>query len=115
MGCFGELEAVSAVSPLPSGISKWLRKRFRMSTTAFVGRWMLPMPRRVPFELCIGRPIAVTQCSDGDALEAEVLRVHKLYKQELIDIYESNKHRCGYDGRALVFDCEASGEGKKQH
>ena len=31
--CFGELEAVSAVSPLPSPLAKWLQKRLRMSTT----------------------------------------------------------------------------------
>ena len=39
--CFGELEAVSAVSPLPSAVAKWLQKTFRMSTTCFVGRWNL--------------------------------------------------------------------------
>lgn len=103
--CFGELEAVSAVSPLPSAIAKWLRRNFRMSTTAFIGRWMLPMPHRVPFYLCIGKPISVKQCSDLDAI-AEVERVHDLYKQELKAIYEANRERCGYSGRALVFDCE---------
>lgn len=114
--CFGELEAVSAFAPLPSSLSGWLRRKFRMSTTAFVGRWMLPMPRRVPFYLCFGKPIDVRRCGadDDEALNAEVQRVHQLYKSELKGLYEANKDRCGYAGRGLIFDCEALPERKKQ-
>lgn len=112
--CFGELEAVSAVSPLPSGLAKWLQKTLRMSTTCFLGRWNLFLPRRVPFTLCIGTPISTRQTIDPAALDAEVARVHALYKQNLRDLYASHRESCGYGGRELVFMCEQMEEAKRQ-
>ena len=114
--CFGELEAVSAVSPLPAGLAKWLQKHLRMSTTCFLGRWNLFLPRRVPFTLCLGAPIPTRQTNDAAALDAETLRVHALYKQALRDLYESHRQSCGYGGRELVFMCDQGGvtaRGKK--
>ena len=104
--CFGELEAVSAVSPLPSGMAKWLQKTFRMSTTCFVGRWNLFLPRRVPFTLCFGTPIPTKKVEGEKEMDAEVERVHLLYKAELKAVYEANKQACGYGKRELVFTCE---------
>ena len=104
--CFGELEAVSAVSPLPSGVAKWLQKTFRMSTTCFVGRWNLFLPRRVPFTLCFGTPIPTKKVEGEKEMDAEVERVHSLYKAELRAVYEANKEACGYGKRELVFTCE---------
>jgi len=104
--CFGELEAVSAVSPLPSPLAKWLQKRLRMSTTMFVGRFNLFLPRRVPFTLCIGTPIATHQCTEPAQIDAEVARVHGLYKQALRELYATNQEACGYGGRRLLFQCE---------
>ena len=112
--CFGELEAVSAVSPLPAPVAKFLQKQLRMSTTCFLGRWNLFLPRRVPFTLCIGTPIPTRQCVEPAELDAEVARVHALYKAELAKIYEANKESCGYGGRKLVFTCEQIEERKKQ-
>ena len=104
--CFGELEAVSAVSPLPAGLSRWLQKSLRISTTAFVGRFNLFLPHRVPFVLCVGAPIAVAQCSEPSAVDAEVARVHALYKQALRSLYAANAESCGYGERTLRFRCE---------
>jgi len=104
--CFGELDAVSAVPVLPSPIAKFIQQTFRMSSTFFVGRWGTFIPRRVPFNLVIGRPIATKQIADGPELDAEVTRVHEAFKAELRSIYESNKERFGYADRELVFTCE---------
>mmetsp|Transcript_28788 Transcript_28788/g.73905 ORF Transcript_28788/g.73905 Transcript_28788/m.73905 type:complete len:341 (-) Transcript_28788:340-1362(-) len=104
--CFGELEAVSAVSPLPASLAKWLQKTLRVSTTMFVGRLNLFLPRRVPFVLCIGAPIQTTRCTDPAAVDVEVARVHAIYKQALRDLYSANQETCGYGGRGLVFQCE---------
>lgn len=111
--CFGELEAVSAVSPLPSGLAKWLQQTLRMSTTCFIGRWLTFMPRRVPFTLCLGAPIPTRQCTEAADLDLEVKRVHALYKQGLRELYEANKVACGYGARTLVFACELA-EAQKQ-
>ena len=113
--CFGELEAVSAVSPLPSGLAKWLQRRLRMSTTCFLGRWNLFLPRRVPFTLVLGKPIPTTQCADpSPELDAEVARVHAAYKAELRSIYEANRVACGYGNRKLVLMCERTEQEKKR-
>ena len=104
--CFGELEAVTAVSALPAAFAKWLQKRLRISTTMFVGRFNLFLPCRVPFTLCLGAPIPVTKCTEAVSMDAEVARVHALYKQALRDLYANNHESCGYGGRRLVFQCE---------
>lgn len=111
--CFGELEAVSAVSPLPARLAKWLQKTLRISTTMFVGRYNLFLPRRVPMTLCVGAPITVAKCSEPAAIDAEVARVHELYKQQLRTLFESNKESCGYASRALVFTCEEAKQKSK--
>lgn len=36
---FGELDAVDAVALLPQWVTDWAKKKFRVSTTFFAGRW----------------------------------------------------------------------------
>ena len=115
---FGELEAVSAVQPLPRPITRFLQATLRISTTLFVGRYGTPIPRRVPFNMCFGRPIPTSAppAADADAdalLGAEVARVHAAYKAELRRLYLEQRERFGYGGRELVFVCEAM-EARKQ-
>ena len=93
------------MSPLPSSLAKWLQRVLRISTTAFVGRWYLPLPRRVPFNLCIGNPVPTT-AQAGETLDQTVARVHAAYKAELHSLYHGNQVRFGYEGRSLVFTCE---------
>lgn len=106
--CFGELDAVRAVRPIPAGLALWLRKKFRVSTNVFVGRYGTFVPKRAPFNLIIGRPIAPAQnlAEDGAAFEAEVARIHAAYKEELRRMYRENQARFGYEDRQLVFACE---------
>jgi len=104
---FGELECVTAVNALPAFLTKWVRNKFRMSTTVFLGRYCTFMPYRVPFNLVIGKEIGVKHIpEDGPAGDAEVARVHMEYKAELTRIYEANRERFGYGGRKLIFTCE---------
>jgi len=106
---FGELDAVDAVNLLPEWLSKWMQKTFRMSTTIFLGRFCTFIPYRVPFNMCIGREIPVKHCPDGTPdgeIDAEVVRVHALYKAELKNIYDSNKKLYGYENRELIFLCD---------
>jgi 1-acyl-sn-glycerol-3-phosphate acyltransferase len=104
---FGELEAVDAVNFFPASITNWLKKKLRMSTTVFVGRFFTFMPFRVPFHLCFGKPIAVKQfAEDCKEADAEVARIHIAYKAELLNIYDTHKQKRGYGNRKLVFTCE---------
>lgn len=109
---FGELDAVSAIQPLPKAVADFCKSRLRFSTTLFVGRWWTFVPRRVPFHMCLGKPCAVKQLATDDAgFDAEVQRVHAEYQAELIATYERHKDAFGYGSRALVFVQE---EGEKQ-
>jgi len=106
MFCFGELDAVSAVPMLPATLAKVLQKKLRISSTAFVGRWYTFIPRRVPFNLVVGRPIRTDKFPEGPALDKEVLRVQAAYKAEVSRIYNANKECFGYADRELVFACD---------
>lgn len=113
MFVFGELDAVRSISPLPSAITRFLQKKLRISTNMFLGRWLV-MPFRVPFNLCIGHPILVKQCSeDSGEFDAEVARVHSDYKAELKKLFETNKQIFGYEQRQLVFVCEQQEQAAK--
>lgn len=114
MFVFGELDAVRPISPLPSSMARFLQKKLRMSTNIFLGRWLV-MPFRVPFNLCVGRPVSVKQCTEeGSELDAEVARVHAEYKKELALLFEDNKSRFNYAQRKLVFVCEQAEEARSK-
>ncbi|KAJ1452744.1 diacylglycerol acyltransferase, partial [Pelagophyceae sp. CCMP2097] len=102
MFVFGELETLSAVRPLPEVVSKWLQKNFRISTTLFIGRFWLFVPRRVPFDLVVGKPITVTQRDAGAAFDVELEKVYLAYKAEMVLLFEENKQKFGYANRKLV-------------
>ena len=105
MFVFGELDLVKAVNPLPKFAQKFCRKVLRMSTNIFVGRFGI-LPKRVPLNLCIGKPIPVRVAAEGLAFDSEVERVHAQYKAELRRLYKENAAKFGYEDRELVFLCE---------
>ena len=109
MFVFGELDLVKAVNPLPKFAQKFCRKVLRMSTNIFVGRFGI-LPKRVPLNLCIGKPIPVRVAAEGLAFDSEVERVHGLYKAELRRLYKDNAAKFGYEDRELVFLCEKKGK-----
>lgn len=104
---FGELECVSAWSPWPTWVVDALRRRFRVSTALFVGRWGTFLPRRVPLNMCIGPPITVRRLAPTEeGYEEEVAVAYKAYRATIARLYEDNKEKFGYQDRALVFECE---------
>ena len=68
------------------------------------------LPKRVPLNLCIGKPIPVRVAAEGLAFDSEVERVHALYKAELRRLYQENAAKFGYEDRELVFLCEKKGK-----
>ena len=68
------------------------------------------LPKRVPLNLCIGKPIPVRVAAEGLAFDSEVERVHALYKAELRRLYKENAAKFGYEDRELVFLCEKKGK-----
>ncbi|CAD7955389.1 unnamed protein product [Amoebophrya sp. A25] len=126
---FGELDCVDAVPLLPRPVQEFLQKNFRISTTWFTGRWGMFIPKRVPFMICLGKPIEITstskrnvvgvenKCSalgsDGkqakkamqdEAEEAEVERVYEAYKAGIVEVFEHYKLEAhGYEKRTIEF------------
>jgi 1-acyl-sn-glycerol-3-phosphate acyltransferase len=85
---FGELDCVTAVNLFPVKIARWIKKKFRMSSTIFIGRFGTFMPFRVPFNMCIGKPIVVKHCLDeGVETDAEVCIYICLYITTYIYTY----------------------------
>lgn len=73
---------------------KKLSRKLRFSFLIQYGRFGLPMARRVPIMMAIGKPIPVTQMNESDDKEkfhAEVERLHKLFVAGLIDTYKRNR------------------------
>lgn len=101
---FGELDAVSAIQPLPKTVAEFCKRKLRFSTAMFIGRWYTFVPRRVPFHMVIGKPCAVTKLDPSeDGFNAEVERVAAAYKAEIRATYERHRAQFGYEERALVF------------
>ena len=91
----------------PAGITKFLRDTFRMSTTAFCGRYGI-MPYRAPLVMCFGQPIEVNQITPpannrtSKAFDTEVERCFELYKAGLREVYEFYQEDIvGYSGRGM--------------
>ena len=106
------VEVDGLVDTRATSLAAWLQRTMRISSNIFLGRYYTFIPSRVPFNMCIGKPVAVDPAAalafeaDPMAFEAEVRRVHAEYKQELRRLYEANKARFGYEERALVFACD---------
>ena len=61
-----------------------------------IGRWGLPVPRRVPFMMVSGKPIAVEKVArDDPRFHAVVDETHARVVKELQALYERN--RAKYD------------------
>ena len=93
-----------AIQPLPAALAAFCKRRLRFSTTIFVGRWHTFIPRRVPFHMCLGRPVALTKTAPAEpGFDAEVARVHAAYKREIARVYADHRAQFGYGRRELAF------------
>ena len=87
---FGENELLERVThPLLEPMHKILYKAFHMALPLFVGRFSLPLPRRVPLVTVVGKPIIVGQVLHPS--DAEVDGLHAEYIKQLKQLYNEHK------------------------
>ena len=82
-----------------------LGRKYRFSFGHMVGRWTLPIPRRVPLYMVSGKPIPVPQLPrDHPEFEATVDRVHQQVIEALQDLYDRHRAEYGWEDRPLSIE-----------
>ena len=82
-----------------------LGRRYRLSLGFMVGRWGLPIPRRVPLYMVWGKPIPVPQLPrDHPEFEATVDRIHHQVMEALQDLCDRHKADYGWEDRPLSIE-----------
>ena len=96
---FGENELFERIThPVFEPVHKLLYTVLRMAAPLFVGRFFLPIPRRVPLIALVGKPIIVEQIlhpsqADIDKLHAEYIKQLKQLYDEYKDVYHKDRIR----------------------
>jgi hypothetical protein len=67
---------------------------------AFWGRFLLPLPYRIPILGVMGKPIEVTQCDNPS--DQEVDRVHAILLEEMVKLFDRHKADYGWGDKTLV-------------
>lgn len=102
---FGELDCVDAVSLLPPAAAQWLQKN-RMSSTWFIGRWNMFVPKRIPLNGCFSLPVKVGKFdpkTQKEEFDTEVDRVYVAYKNEISRVFDHFKDEMWYGDRFIEF------------
>lgn len=112
---FGETEIFDNVQ-YPT-MQNWFLRKFGFGYPHFpYGRWFMPIPRRKPLTVVIGKPLEVPQRKDFDPYAAEnqeiVNETHKKYFEQMIELFEKHKHPLGYGEYTMVLKGE---EKEKSH
>lgn len=66
----------------------------------FKGRWFSLIPFNVPIHVVVGEPIEIKQ--NPFPTNEEIETILKIYKSQLIDLFEKNKHNMGYGDKKLI-------------
>mmetsp|Transcript_60781 Transcript_60781/g.172845 ORF Transcript_60781/g.172845 Transcript_60781/m.172845 type:complete len:384 (+) Transcript_60781:90-1241(+) len=84
----------------PLGLLEWISRRLQVSLFLFLGRWCLPVPRRVPLTMC-SRIVQAEK--KAEPTEDEVERLHQEVYGGLARAFnEEMRHLAGYSERELV-------------
>jgi len=82
------------------GLRKWISKKFKICIPIFYGRWLSPMPRRVPIQVCFGAPVDMPRIPEPK--KADIDRYHAQYVQSLRTLFDTYKAQAGMPFRSLV-------------
>lgn len=85
----------------PWGLMKALSKRLHLALFLPVGRWGMPVPRRVNISILFGDPIDVQQ--NATPTEAEVDALHRRILADVKHLFESHKAAVGWESKKLRF------------
>lgn len=85
----------------PDGIAARVSRYLRIALVIFTGQWgILPLPRREPLLMAIGKPLLLPKCDNPT--EEEVDATHALFIERLVSLFERNKHLVGWEKKELI-------------
>ena len=77
-------------------VQAWFKARFGFPVPYLpYGRWFMPVTRRVPLTLCVGKPIFPVKQNDKPTKE-EMDELHHRYFEYLGEMFERNKQAAGF-------------------
>ncbi|KAJ9451587.1 Diacylglycerol O-acyltransferase 2 [Diplonema papillatum] len=85
-------------------VQKWFKERLGFPIPFIpVGRWGLPVPRRVKVIIAVGAPVAPPDPRPSGPTWDDVLDFKKRYFDALLDLFNEFKDRAGHDNHTLCF------------
>ena len=98
--CFGTTDVMSCWHDRRSGVMRALSRRLRASILVPIGRWGLPIPRRVPLLLVYADVLAPAR--DEAPTDEAVLALRAEFLGRVRCAFETGKHLYGWGDRELV-------------
>ena len=90
---YGATQTYSFVKPSPGGLLSWLSRKAGVSLLLFYGRWLLPVPYRVPVTLVSGQSIRVQQTAQPTQEQVEAL--HTQVMSEVTTLFYKHREEAG--------------------
>jgi len=87
------------------GIIKSVSRRIRASLIFFYGRWGLPIPHRIPIQVCMGSPLPKPK-REGTHIpikQADVEVYHERLMDGMKDVFDSHKGAYGWRKKNIEF------------
>lgn len=86
------------------GIIKGVSRRIRASLIFFYGRWMLPIPHRIPIQICIGTPLTRPTLEKGSGVkQADIDDYHIQMMDGMKAVFDSHKGAYGWRKKKIQF------------
>ena len=87
------------------GVMQWLSSKLKASVIVFFGRWLTPVPRRVPLLFCVGKPVYNRHCYAPIAkpTQQQIDEYHTQILEATQELFDANKALYGWQKRQLVF------------
>ena len=70
------------------------------ATILFWGRFLLPLPYRIPIVGVMAKPIPVTKCENPSAEDVD--RVHAILVEEMVKLFDEHKEAYGWGDKTLI-------------
>eukprot|EP01090_Pellita_catalonica_P007977 TRINITY_DN18600_c0_g1_i1.p1 TRINITY_DN18600_c0_g1~~TRINITY_DN18600_c0_g1_i1.p1 ORF type:complete len:320 (-),score=36.46 TRINITY_DN18600_c0_g1_i1:103-1062(-) len=97
---FGNTQILDRLSS-KVGLFTWLSRKFRASILIVLGRWYLPIPRKMPITSVYGEPIPVAKISSPS--QEDIDKLHAKFQDDIVKLYETWHTKIpGYENKELV-------------
>lgn len=86
---------------VPTFLQEWSMRKFRANFFTFpYGVAYLPLPRPIPYNLAVGKPITVPKVDNPSARLVDAL--HRHYYTNVVDLFQRYKHECDHSDHEIV-------------